>query len=918
MAKRDDIRKELEALRGKATPSGETGEQHGAIIGSMNSGPRILFVDDHWDVVSHLIELEAKHAKSHSDLSGQFVFFRVSDERGARFEDFYDWLDTQPIFDAIYVDGDLGPQGDGNMLCTQLRRKERYRYQPLALITADESFFKKQKTKHDGLRIIGKFDTQSENVIKRLIIEHEDVRRQTDQQIWTDCQTELSNSLDEGADVKDAINQFGTSLRQHLGICAWYLREMKGDNLVAMAADDNEFKATDELNRKDTPVFLLDLFDGRSVDPWHVRNDIQPDQATGRKNMVGYHAIAASLGGRLLGDFSAVFTAYRRPGELPFDDSDAMRLHHAAILLRLAMSPERTNNRLTALSDTIKEMLDAEETGKIAALLCDFLHVQVQTPLENQRKKVKTTARLFLRGSSELRRWGDVFRETQNSIPPKDSISKITINDDCVYARAVVDSETKVDWLESEKGKNFIQTGALKVDGYLTAPLIYDGAVLGAVNLECDTSRAYQTRDVVLVEAIARVAAAAILNLRIRRFMDRLADLTVRAIDPADLPQNRTDQLLEDGSLHLYELIGFSDMLLFEGYDGSESPWQIVKAWKGIGAKPALREPSEWLRTQQKIDEDWKGTYLFKCLSEPDEEYFSLFMKNSGLPDNGDGLLRPKDRPTWRHFASFVGPPSARVRALELLFEHPHPMPDHFRTVMAAYARFIDMVYASSEASASLGAKLSTARIEARAGKVFSQFRHNTIHLLRGIYDELDLPEDPGDASRIIENAKDRLQFALKEMDRARVLLRPPHFSDFELGPIWNELVAGSAKRAAELGINIREVNQPVHLHSEPDMNRFILQNLLDNAIEHGSDNGVTDVSFFADDTSWWVCDNGLALEKDVREKLFRLGTTTKSLASGSALFMSHELANELNAELIYERRSNRNCFVLRFLQPAN
>lgn len=917
MVGRDDVLKELAALRGNVTSTGEAGEKHGAISGMMNSGPRILFIDDHWDVVSHLIELEKKHAKSSSYLRAQFVFFRISDAPGAGFEAFYNWLDNQLMFDAIYVDGDLGPQGDGNMLCMELRQKDRYRYQPLALITADESFFKKQISEHEGFRILGKFDTQSENVINRLIIEHEDVRRQTEQQIWTDCQTELSKQLDEGVGAKESIDKFGNSLRQHLGICAWYLREMQGGKLIAIASDDNEFKATDKLDRKDAPLFLLDLFDGRYDDPWHVRNNIQPDQATGRANMIGYHAIAASLGGRLLGDFSAVFTAYRKPSMPHFDESDAMRLHHAAILFRLAIAPERTNKRLTALSDTTKKMLDADETGKIAALLCDFLHAQIQVPLENQGKKVKTTARLFLRGSGELRRWGDDFRETRNSIPQKDPMPDITINEDCVYARAVVDAETKVDWLSSEKGRKFKQTGTVVVKGFLTVPLIYDKAVIGAVNLECDTPNAYRARDVALVEAIARVAAAAILNLRIRRFMDSLADLAVRAIDPADLPRNRTDQLLEDGSTHLYELIGYSDMLLFEKREGSEAAWRIIKAWKGAGARPALRESSEWRQTQKIIDEKWNETYLYQCLNDPNDDHFSFIKKDSGLPDNGDGLLRPNDRPTWRHFASFVGATNTRTRALELLFEHPHPMPEHFRTVMTAYARFIDMVYASSEASANFGAKLSTARIEARAGKVFSQFRHNTIHLLRGIFDELDLPEYPDDAAKVIESAKQRLQYALKEMDRARVLLRPPHFCDFDIGLIWNELVAGSARRANDLGISVNQLIEPVQMHSEPDMNRFILQNLLDNAMTHGHGNGATEVTFSANVTSWCVCDNGRVLARSVYDKLFKLGTTTKSQASGSALFMSQELAEEMSAKLTYERRNDRNCFVLRFQPPA-
>lgn len=920
MSKRDEIRKEIENFRQKESLSQLSDERFGAITGKMQSGPRILFLDDHWDVISHLVGLEEKHATSQSDLTGQFVFFRISDVDGARFSDFYSWLDEwcdkNPPFDTIYVDGDLGPEGDGNMLCKHLRQKERYRYQPLALITADESFFRKQQKSHDGVRILGKFDqdTRSENVIKRLIIEHEDVRRQTQEKIWTDFQTELSRDLEKGIDAQEVARKFGGNLMRHLEICAWYLREMRGDTLVSIASDDELFQAGEALMRLDAPLFLRNLFDGKSTNPWHVVNDIPPEQAMGRSQLVGFHAIAASLGGRLLGDVPAVFTAYRKNEEAPFDDDDARRLHHAAILLRLAMGPERTNRRLADLSDTIKQMLDSDQTGKIVALLCDFLHGQFQIPLSNQGALVKTTSRLFLRGSGEIHRWGEQFRITENSLRDKTRLPEITINSDCVYARAIIDAQTRADWMESERGKRVEMTGTRQTMSYLTVPLLYDGAVLGAVNLECTRANAYLRKDVPLVEAVARVAAAAILNLRMRRFLSKLTELAVRALDSADLPQNRTDRLLEDGAEHLYELIGFSDMLLFERRDGLETPWQIIKAWKGDGALPVPRPLAEWVRSQEQIDNDWQGTFLYHSLSgSGDDEHFSLMGRDKGLPDNGDGNLRSEERPTWRHVVSLVGPPDARTRALELLFEHPHPMPEHFRAVLGAYARFIDMVYASSEANANMGVQLSTARIEARAGKVFSQFRHNTIHLLINIFDALDNPEDPSDEGKMIENAKIQLQHARAEMDRARALLRTPKLENFDLSKVWNELVKGASRRAKELGIDVREVDESMNFQSDPDFNRFILQNLLDNALVHGSNNGVKTIRLSSNTVSWWVCDDGAELPKELREKLFALGTTTKSQAGGHALFMSRELAGDLGADLSYERRNDKNCFVVRF-----
>lgn len=915
MSGEDIVENAFKELEGKVPEASDLGE-FGPIAGKSTSGPRILMIDDDWGVIKGFQRSEESYLAEQHQLVAQLHFFRIGNKKNARLPDCVAWIKAQEEpFDAIYIDGDLGTQGNGIMLSERIRGLPGLRYQPIALITADESFFLSQADSHADLRIMGKFDILGSKAIGKLIMDRTDVRAQAHDKIWTDAHAELLKDLDSGTNVEAAAEELGQKLKDHLSACAWYLRELRGDALFSVAANDEYFQAGSTMKVNDAPNFQIDLVREKDNTPWINIEALTDDHVGARKDMIGYRAIAARVGSKLGGEVTAVFTAYRTPHDEPFTQSDAMQLHHAAILLRLAMSPKRISDRLLNLSIAIEKVFSAKSTAEITAEMCDFLQEQIHKPLEYRGIRTKTTARLFLRGSGELRRWGEDKRRVHGSLKSKQN-EKLWINDDCVYARAIQDAKTKSSLLPEEKGKKFVQTTEESIKEYVTVPLIHDDAVLGAINLETMHEDAYSMQDISLAEAVARVAAAAILGHRSQRFMRRLARLTARAINPIEEKGNDPDTLLDSGAEILYELYGFSDMLLLESHDGIKEPWKIVKAWRGDGASSIGLEDIELVAKQTDINAGWTETFLYECLNIDDRDTFFISDKEAGLSDSGTNNLRDEDRPTWFHFLRLLGSQGNRTRAVVLLFEHPHPLTLHFERVFSAYALFIDTIYSSSfEKMKSHGQALATARLEARAGKVFSQYRHSFAGHINSIFNAADLGRKEGKVVEALDDVVARLRKAQQDMENARNLLRLPRFEYFDLSEIWVEVVHDAKPRIDALGVYVDPNGDRVPIFADPHVTKFILFNILDNALEHGVENGATSIQFTARQNGCVICDDGGKLSEEMRQDLFEMGSTTRATTGGHGLFMSKDIARDMNADLYYKREGKKNCFVLIFDQ---
>ncbi|MEM7424463.1 MAG: GAF domain-containing sensor histidine kinase [Pseudomonadota bacterium] len=686
--------------------------------------------------------------------------------------------------------------------------------------------------------------------------------------------------------------------------------------------DDGLFEAGEKLNLDNSPDFQKELvFSSKpNADSWQFLNELTEKQVGARPGMLGHHAIAARVGSTLGGGVIALLTAYRKPEDRKFFESDARNLHHAAVLLRLALATQRTNERLEALTDAIGTVLRASSTAQITASLCDFLHTQIQESLEFRGHKTKTTARLFLRGTGMLARWGEAER-SKIGLLEEHGVKPISVNEDCVYSRAIISKQTKTSLDPEECDKKFKPTTRIKIHSYINVPLVYDGAAIGAINLETGLKDAYKQADVSIVEAVAGAAAAAVLNHRSQRFMTQLAQLTSLAVNPAASEPSDPDALLNRGAKILYELCGFSDFLLFEAQEVSDDPWQIVKAWEGDDCGNKInRRPLDTLEgMNHHISTRWQETFLKSCLDAKTNEVIFVSHGNQlGVTDDGDGLLRPRGRPTLSHVVVLFGEPDAqKTRALMLLFEHPSPIPGHFVQVFSDYSTFLNTIYSTTFAEIhNYGEALTAARIEARAGRVYSQVRHSIASQLASIYNAVDLGRRAKDAdSDILDEVVERVRTAQEDFDKSRVLLKSPEYDTCDLVGLWRAVVEDMQPRIKAAGLRVETRSEEIEAYTDPKLASYVLFNLLDNALIHGKENGATLIWFEGlpdGKEGCAVCDNGNEIDPDLVRRIFNMGATTKSQGGGQGLFLSQGIANDLKGDLVLIRRDDANCFELR------
>ena len=927
-ANEDEFAQLLGGIGGEHVSAGLT-ETYGPIRGAARGGQRILVIDDLWEVVEDFLISERDYATGErarkAELNAEFYFFRIGDVEGCRLDDCVEWIERQPRFDAIYVDGALHNQGTGPELAQKVRAKPGLAYQPVTVITANESFFVEQTTTESETRIIGKFDLKGVAAIRKFVTDLPDLRAHTREMFWAARQRELSTDLDLGEQVEEAVKKLGASLMADHGVCAWYLRELRGGTLDAIGMDDLVYEAGKQLPLTKAPVFQKELLEQKAEEkPWKVINTLTAEQAGARPSMAGDHVIAARVGSTIGGGVTALFTAYRRKTEPPFVESDARNLHHAAVLLRLALTTQRVTERLQALAEAIQRVLSADSSAEIAAELCDFLQEQINQPLEFRGYGTKTTARLFVRGDGRLDRWGETFRKHIGSLTTIRS-SSIRITEECVYTRAIEDGTTKTNRDPLEKGKSFINTTDSEIRSYVTVPLGYDGAIIGAINLETTCEDAYRRADIALVEAVARVAAAAMLGHRSQRFVTDLARLTSLAVNPVASEPSDPGSILQRGAAILYQLCGYSDFLLFEKpTEKPEAPWQIVQAWRGNGTSAVKREISTLTTVQQQIDDQWDRSYLRRCLDTGGGK--TIFVSREigdGLSDSGPGKLRTKGRPTRSHVVVLLGDQmNGYTRAVMLLFEHPRPFPENFHETLAAFAVFLDTVYGTSFVEVSrFGKELLAAQIEARAGKVYSQVSHQVGNQLNLITNAIQVGYfNDRDAEQIFRDVTERVNAAVEAFESTKILLRSPRPEPCDLVQLWNEVVKDMMPRIEREGFSIVTSIESISVTTDPNLAKYILFHLLENAIVHGKRDGATSIHFDEDreGTGCVVSDDGPPIGSEIVPRMFEMGVTTKALGGGQGLWLAKQIANDLDGALWFERRQNKNCFIFQLSKQVS
>lgn len=914
-------REKLDQLAGLA-PRAKEPEEQGNIGTFGDGGPRILIIDDTWSVVEDMRKSVEILWREDGKFDAQITIFRVFNAKGSRAEDLVAWVQTQEPFDAIFIDGNLGAEGNGIVLGREIRKLEGLRFQPLGIITADSAFFGESESSiSDGIRIFGKFDVVGKPAIRKIVRDIRDVTAATREFFWSECQRDLIRLLNDGGDIEKAAEHFGKLLTEHYGVHAWYLRERKGDMLVKVAMLDT-YGASESLELHDSLEFQQEFLSNAESDqdPWIRKESLSSSACGRRQDMIGHHAIAARVGTALGGGVKALLTAYRTNASEPFHPSDARNLHHIAVLLRLAQGPDKLNERLEELTKTVEKVLSADTTGDMVSDVLVFLNHQINQKFTDQSVKAKTTSRLFLRGCGELSRWG---RPDQKSIGTKtkgmDPGSRgIWVREsNSVYARAVLEDVIKTSPDITLSSDGFVETVEW-ANSYLTVPLEYDGAVLGAINLESEAKSAYNLNDQVLVSAISKVLAASILNHRSRRFMVELSDLSAKSLDLVNVVQ--PDELLSDGARILYRLCGFSDLLIFEPGQPDEA-WNLVQAWKGDGKCVAERKKAEINRIDDTISQSWKETFIYECLTKRSktDKVFVRAGGSVGLSDVGTEGFRPRGRETLSRVVVFIGEDDSPRQAMMLLFEHPRPLPEHFKEVLEKYSSFLSAVYAGViEEFLRFGEQLSHAKLEARQGKLYSQVRHSIASSLVLITNKIDIGRSTGKPpDRILEDVESRVSLALKEFSKHRSILKLPEPTMVRVDELWNSITDELTDRGRSCGISLERKESDISVFADSALVEYILFNLVDNALVHGPKNGATQVSLRFEDDAIFICDNGWELPPEKVSRIFKLGYTTSSTGTGQGLHLSNDLALDMSGTLHFKRQNGLNCFVLRLPSEA-
>ena len=875
----------------------------------------ILIVDDKPEVIFNFLRAHKEEAAKEEFLS-EFIFCWLTDKAGGRPEDFLALAKEKAPWRCIYMDGDLGLEMDGLDLIERMRRIDALKYQPAAILTAHKGFFKESLTaeQNPDVPLLAKFEMKAADVLRRLDYETENLQRATRSRLWHDVHSLVAQELGRNTSPEKVAEAAGEFFQHHHGIKAWYYRELREGKLQAIALKD-AYDAGAALGYDDLPDFLKKLIDKNDT-PWQVRNDLpEEDCGTHARNMAGDHCVAARLGGAD-SRFRGFFTLYRDKSKARFSADDARELYHLALQINTARESHLMLERQENLSGRLENILQAADSRDAASCLQRFVHEELNQP-RALGGKTKTTVRLFRRGSGDLVRWtqektlGELGKGEGDDI----EINFYEKRGKSVYVETIKEDRPNLIKNMEKERKNYVKTFEEgKLVSSLTAPMSFDGAVIGAINLEADHENAYDERDMRFLAALAKLTTASIMRQRITRFMENLATLMVHAVRVDDAQHGRPEDLLNEAAAALYRLTGFSNCILLSPPDGDvlKNPWEVAHAWQGGKEEPQLDDLAQLQKWKEKLDRQWNDSFLKKALQSG---HSVSFTNNPHEMAEDDKDLRP-GRPTLAQVVIRIGSGSQPKSMLSLLFEHPRPIPRSFHPVLERFADFMATVYEYRlQEVKRLGERLSVERMEARLARHFGQVRHAIANDLALLAQQTTfLPKNKGKSP---EETLDFIRRGLQALERKtralahQALVKAPQLQPCSPAEIWNALREDFAPQAEARNIILHDMASDKTIQADERMLKAILFNLLDNVFQHGK--SVRAVWLMQHDDRLCLCDDGKAPKEDIVHKTFEPGYTTAPTGSGQGLYISRAYAQDMGMELTFSRENGKNCFCLHY-----
>jgi len=908
----EEREQKLAFLQGQPSPEANVEDVVGPMGPFGSAEPIVIILDDKSSVIRGF----ERELSTSSDRNVSFALFRITNSAGGTREDFFKWIGSLSRIDAIFIDGDLTAEGSGLDIVRLIRMQEKWKYLPCAILTADESFINSHRRIDDRVRIMPKFE-EPNRTLDRLAIEYQDVVSEAKSNFWTDMQFGVAKSIQVGTSLLDIVQFVGSEIEIHLGVCGWYLRVEEGDQMTAIGLKDY-FQAGKKMHSKDVPEFQRKLLHDEAEEPWVFVESLSADQCDTKTHMLGYSCISALVGGAR-STKNAIFSAYLDPTAAGnFVERDARELHHLGMQIRTLLEVEDSKGRLSQLAEVLKRILSAEQADQVATELRDFVHTSINSYAPSQQK-TKTNVRIFERGTGKLVRRGSKSESylSQSSSTGR-LIEEIDVNDiNSSHARVAKSMQTELCRdLTTENYK--VLTSAKEVRAFLTVPIAIDQGCLGTINLETTQCNLYTKTDQILVEAVSEVAANAIYTLRSQRFVSKLTELAERAVDPHSTHDGSPEGLLEDAAVAVFDLTGFSNMILLEPDDerSRADPWRVVAGWRSgpNGAVPDnKRRIQKWDDT---LAEAWGETFVVKALNSPQENKV-LFSRNPEeilRDDEGDGI-RP-GRPTLSQLVVRIGSNGSHDRLLSVLFEQPNPIPRSYFPVLESFANFITSVYsASADEVAEYAYKLFRTRSEARILRQFGDMRHTVIGKLHGMASDIEADiDDCIPYEEIVGNIVEEIQSAEDLILGTRYLEGEPKLENILVGEVWNSMVAILPKRRALGEPEIKRTRCDAVINFDESFLKSVFFHLIDNALQHSRN--ATFVKLQKYDKGLLVVDNGEPLSEIVRRDMFKLGFSTSSTGSGQGLYIARARMLELGGDLRYERKDGENHFVVEVGEP--
>ncbi len=789
-------------------------------------------------------------------------------------------------------------------LLVALREQPRLRYVPVVFMTAAEQGI--QQSDMDEMIAAGAQRILYNKAASPLFLYEcgsivEQLYHDMEGRKWRDLHQQLTKDFGQLQEDEEVLNHFKDSLRDLFNVRHCFFRQQGDDGRLEWCVDPcggDAGLAPQCVDPSKVPL-LQKLLQSREI----IRLEKVEEKDLGEENpalqqaLGGLRLLAAPLrqGTRVLG----TLTLYRAAGDPPFTRRDAQHIGPVAEELAAWLANQLVRRRQRELLDFAMRIANTGDEKEILRLLVERLHSDIHAG-DNGRGKV--TCRVL---SPD---YGSLIRAVKplGVQPDKREREAIGIEaDPSIYALSVRENRTiRCTDIEEPPCRERYLRATPGMHASLTVPLTTDaGLRLGAVNLEHRRPGFYRKDDETHVQAICRLVANTLQRQRSDRFKRDLIDL----VGLRDAGEN---QILQSLYPALARYLRFARMAVIEPGESETGPWRVTSVILPDGDLADEAALHDW---RKHIESNWTQTYVRECLQRSDRAAVSVHVENDANRWLDDKELRIAIRSEV--VIVLRGPRGRAEKALVMLFRLPDAVTRDMQALLNDLAKLLDGLLRSRQAR--VHGYLSQA-LDPELSQAMQSMRHSLRGVLGSLFNKIERYKKGRMSKeaflRSIESHQQRLAATWKNY--RHLLKSEPEPEEVSIGQLWRE----AAEAACGEDPDAHPVELPrdgapdIRWHTDPDLLRAILANLIQNARE--TEPPATKIWLepeIGEDPRQLrlrVCNDGPPIDAENRERLFVLGFTTKTTGTGFGLRYCRDTARRLGGDVFLAcSEAGRTCF---------